>query len=236
MNIHFIYISLFIVSLLIFIYIQKKSVKIIESFDNFKKCDYDHMVLNKTQLNDTKELLLKFIEFTEERKMPYFAIGGTLLGCIRNGGLLPFDDDIDVSIFEEDEHHVINYKDDKYYFEKQFFGYKFFKKNSTIFIDVMVLENKNNRYNIVNNSWPEYYFELNEIYPLQQKKFSGIYINIPVKYSDHLDRSYPNWKEKIKIDCGHHKKNDKCIYESNNIPQEFDIDYDNGKYRCYVNL
>jgi len=202
----------------------------------FTQCNFPHLVLNDHQLNETKELLIKFIEFTEQYNIPYFAIGGTLLGSIRNGGLLPFDDDIDVGVLDNYEHYLINYKDDTYYFEKVWYGYKFKKKISTMFIDVMIFEKKDNKYKIINNSWPEYYFEMGEIFPLNKRNFSGIDVNIPAKPLNNLTHYYPNWEKKIKIDCGHHKKNDKCIYETNNIPQEFDVTYDNSKYLCYTML
>lgn len=41
-------------------------------------------------------------ELFEKEKIPYFAIAGTLLGAVRHGGIIPWDDDLDAGIFEED--------------------------------------------------------------------------------------------------------------------------------------
>ena len=38
-----------------------------------------------------------------QNQITYWATGGTLLGAVRNGGLIPWDDDIDVCILEGDE-------------------------------------------------------------------------------------------------------------------------------------
>ena len=85
-----------------------------------KPCQYQHLILNQKQLYGTKELLLKFINFTQKNNVDYFIIGGSLIGCIRNGGLLPFDDDIDVAVFEKDISLIEKYKDPLFYFEADY--------------------------------------------------------------------------------------------------------------------
>ena len=95
--------------------------------NGFQPCKYDHMILNKQQLQDTKDLFVTFIDFAKTAHVKYFAIAGTLIGAARNGGLIPYDDDIDVGILEKDCDKIDAYHDDDevYYFEKIFFGYKF---------------------------------------------------------------------------------------------------------------
>ena len=71
---------------------------------------------------------------------------------------------------EKDCDKIDAYHDDDevYYFEKIFFGYKFKKKNSDMFVDIMVFENKNNEYKIINDSWPNEAF--NNINEIQESK------------------------------------------------------------------
>ena len=49
-----------------------------------------------------------------------------------------------------------------------------------------------------------------------------------------LNRNFPKWDKTIKIDCGHVE--DLCVYDKHNLPKEFDINYQNGKYNCRSNF
>lgn len=63
--------------------------------------------------NDAQVLLLNlFIELQEQCKaagVRYYAVAGTLLGSIRHGGFIPWDDDIDVVIMREDYDRLVNH-------------------------------------------------------------------------------------------------------------------------------
>lgn len=62
---------------------------------------YDEDTLNKIQ-NLEFEILKDFIKFCEENRLNYYLYGGSLLGAIRHGGFIPWDDDIDVIMFRKD--------------------------------------------------------------------------------------------------------------------------------------
>ena len=200
----------------------------------YEECTYEHIILSKEQLYELNELLQTFITFSNDNNVSYFLIGGSLLGLERNGGLLPFDDDIDIGVLMNDDNKIKNYKDDKYYFEEIGFGYKFKKKDSNIFIDIMIYEKIDDVYKIINNNWPNEYFKEDELLPLNSSLYSNINVSVPNNYNEYLNRVYPEWDKKIKVDCGHYSSD--CIYDKYDIPKEFNVDYENNKYMCYTKL
>lgn len=59
---------------------------------------------------DKRALLLKMliqaVQFLEEKKFQVFAVGGTALGLVRDGELLPFDDDGDLAVYFGEMHPI----------------------------------------------------------------------------------------------------------------------------------
>ncbi|MGI6010601.1 MAG: LicD family protein [Ruminococcus sp.] len=62
--------------------------------------EYDPEVLKRLQ--ETELAILKDFDcFCRERNIEYFGCGGTLLGAVRHGGFIPWDDDLDVGMTRE---------------------------------------------------------------------------------------------------------------------------------------
>ena len=57
--------------------------------------DMDEKQLRELQLKSL-ETLKEFIKFCDDNFLTYYLIGGCLIGAVRSGGFLPWDDDIDV--------------------------------------------------------------------------------------------------------------------------------------------
>lgn len=72
------------------------------------------MELTPVQQVRFKELLLQtyknFKALCEAHSINFFAAGGTMIGAVRHGGMIPWDDDIDVYMFREDYEKLLDLK------------------------------------------------------------------------------------------------------------------------------
>ena len=159
-----------------------------------------------------------------ENNIIYYACGGTLLGIVRHkGGIIPWDDDIDLEVGYKDFKKLLSSKVKKDFKE---YGYKIKKhseilepgedynwlklqkidKNSTsINIDFFPVKliKKNEKFRtksssiFVNDIWPSNYFYLEELLPLKETKFGSGKILIPNNPVPYLKRLYGDDWDKI---------------------------------------
>lgn len=72
------------------------------SLEEEVRCDYFITREQKKIWNIEIDLLLKFMDVCNKNNLKYFVAHGTLLGAVRHGGFIPWDDDIDVNMPRED--------------------------------------------------------------------------------------------------------------------------------------
>lgn len=101
------------------------------------------------RLKDTELEMLSFVDkICRHNNLQYTLLYGTLLGAVRHGGFIPWDDDIDIGLLREDYDKLCNIleiecgKDgSKYFFQTSYTDLKFnlafakLRKNNTLFLE-----------------------------------------------------------------------------------------------------
>ena len=168
------------------------------------------MVLDKLY-----DLLKIFVDKCDYYELPYIIDGGTLLGAVRHNAIIPWDDDVDIIVFEEDLiklHTLLNSLTGDIVWCKYKYGFKIFnkvmserigqcKKGTKIlnyewrypFLDINIVSIYDARTHYIENYWEDNFYKLSEIYPLRNYNLGQLIVkgvNMPIQY---LDRTYKSW-------------------------------------------
>lgn len=167
------------------------------------------------------DLLYKMLEDTHnifaEKNIWYITSSGTSLGIARHGGLIPWDDDADLCVMNED---MAKIKDLKDVFKEK--GYNLTYRNGLYkisptdgdlcdlndanpentcpFIDLfpMMYDQENNIYKLSNYKharfYPEEKFTPEQLFPIKLRKFGPIYLQTANQLENYLDREYAGWE------------------------------------------
>lgn len=169
------------------------------------KCKQE--IENFTITNKEKKEVLSYLKILSKcltnNKIPFWIIGGTTLGSVRHGDMIPWDDDIDIGVLEKDMDQILemNKVFNNYGYEiaphKRI--YRFRKKGQIFpFVDIFCYFKSNNKYLMnhieLRNIWPNEYYKNNELFPLKLYKFGNFMLPGPNYPLDYLDRSYPRWQ------------------------------------------
>ena len=180
---------------------------------------------NKTRIRTKKELevrkneFLKICNLLDKLKIKYFLAAGTLLGAVRNKSFIPWDWDVELSVYS----HEVENKMDQLISEIKNSGFtinKYSKELSKLKIDFIgKFSKETTSYTIQGWSYKKkkkiywrnkFVVPENLIKNMKKIKFYNKYHYAPYPPEDYLKYQYGDWKKPIKT-------SDKSVYLTRNF-------------------
>ena len=164
------------------------------------------------------KLFYEVSKLLEENKIIYWIIGGTFLGAVRSGGIIKWDDDVDIMIpieYKEKLYQIIKNSNLFTIYSVVYCDKIIYKNNKKLFIDIFYASPNINNGLIIfdhdnfmcNYEWPNDYFYIHELFPLRKYKFGGYYVYGPNKYVNFMERNFSKkWNSEGVISHSHSKK------------------------------
>lgn len=182
----------------------------IKSIDPMKTADSNGVIPISSQQNlickKLKFLLQEWIRVAEKNNIHWFCNGGTLLGAIRDKGLIHYDNDIDLVLLAKDFSKIGQLTSDTCVIDAVEQGFQFHLKNEAFpFIDLWLVspnpENPdehilagpivNDRcYYIYNSFWPNEKYATSDIMNVSKLPFENIMIHVPSNYERYIKQMY----------------------------------------------
>lgn len=182
----------------------------IKSINPIETADANGIIpISKSQHNVCKKLkflLREWIHVAKENNIHWFCNGGTMLGAIRDKGIIHYDNDIDLVVLLQDYNKIKNLVGDKCVVDVCEQGFQFHLKNQRYpFIDLWLeAPNPENPNEIIlacpyfNNKctyaanliWPNEKYVTKDVMKLVQLQFEDMMVNVPSNYEYYVKRQY----------------------------------------------
>jgi len=189
--------------------------------------------ISKKDAHSLYKMLYEVVKLLDENNIEYWAIGGTLLGAVRCGGIIKWDDDLDLGVplkYREKlmkilkshkEFNFIEYNDllGKIYYKdrEKIKGYEWSYPFCDIFF--MHIDPKLgcyvHSYKNAKKSWPKETYHM-EDFPLIKYKFGAMSVNVPRRVEEAMVRMFgDDWNKVgvIRYDHKNEKKIDKIVFK-----------------------
>ena len=193
--------------------------------------------LEPSAVQDLYQMLKDTTEILDRAGIKYLVISGTALGVVRHQGLIPWDDDVDIAIFHEDEPKLVNLKPafdaigyHVMYDTNNAVMYNVSKKGNpplddraelTVpFLDIFVVHKDPKTKRIVYSNWrtrdyfPSEWYPEDVFFPIRKGKFGDVSVNCINNPQWSFSQCYGvSWNTRGYIAPRHYKPNHTVPYE-----------------------
>ena len=183
----------------------------LQQSENFNNLEEPKLLENFKNIKDLKILLNKVHTLFEKNNIKYWMCSNTLLGAVKNKGLIPWDDEAHLSVMESQVDKIlklrIELQKNNLGITEWFGGYKIFELDGIKipgkqflypFVDILVCTEENNKIIFLSKSarklWKDEFFYVNELYPLRLYDFENFKLYGPKDFEKHLTRIYEDVK------------------------------------------
>ena len=205
-----------------------------------------HLQINK--FKQTDELTVKRVyllgriisKIFEDHGLAYWVTAGTLLGCVRHKGLIPWDDDLDICLMDKDEEKLLSLKcvllKHDIELTETYFGYRMYHKiesepcfnYSYPFCDVFLTRENRRRKRIefLNSNlqclWSNEWYNKDDLQPFSKMLYGDFYFNAPKNPMPFLLQTYGDDCLEVGITHNYdHKTRTGMRSEKVNLPEGF---------------
>lgn len=177
---------------------------------------YEKMFVTRAMREDFYRLAERVHQACTDHHIAYFMVAGTALGIQRHQDMIPWDDDMDMGILEEDLDRFSQIDFARYGLRPSEFGRNKIgklmlsessskipseeedtKKMQDIFMDVFVYHRATDDPNriefccpVIRSMWPTEYFYEAELFPLRSYRFGSVSVNGPRDLVSYCRRAY----------------------------------------------
>jgi hypothetical protein len=205
---------------------KKMGMEIAITAENFTSQGHQRRPGDENTLCIEKEALKDIAQLLNEAKIPWWVDCGTCLGAYRYGGVIPWDEDIDIAVLLPDFHNVrkaLNGLDPKKYIVQDWSSrsrpdsyIKVFIRQTSTLVDIYHFaidpEKKEIRYVLsleTNLFFPDWWkirerrftasVSFDTVFPLKRAQFDGVEVFVPNKVQKYLQRCYGENLDPVKI-------------------------------------
>jgi len=183
-----------------------------------------------SEVTTIQSILIRTHRILAAANLPYTITSGTLLGALRHGGLIPWDDDIDLSIPEEFWSRMQMLAPA---FKENGLTIKKHEKDQTLviqgtgkfpFIDVFLWKTEADGSVRAEGNQPRLHVDMlrQDWFPHRPILFEGLVLSGPARPASFVDKNYPQWRTVAKTGVWNHrldkKRNNDMIGE---MPWEY---------------